>query len=101
MRLLVHRNVDARRNVDNDRMRVDKRKANLLDLHLGAVTDADVVALLLESVGHTPDSIRHQAARESMELAEFGILTLGARDELRAFDLELDAGRDRLFHGAL
>ena len=50
VRLLLDRDVDPRRDVEHDRVRVAEREHDLPALDLGAVADADDVELALEAL---------------------------------------------------
>src|SRR4051812_22516641 len=93
VRLLVDRDVDARRNIEHHRVRVAEREDHLLALQLRAVADADDVELAFEAVGDARDSIGHQTARQAVELAELRIVGLQLRYQVPIFEREGDAGR--------
>ena len=93
MRLLLDRDIDAVRNVEHDRVRVTEREDHLLALDLGAVTHADDVELLLETVGDTRNRVGDQAARQTMELAQLRIVGRELRVQFTVGHLEPDAVR--------
>src|SRR5258706_168149 len=74
VRLLLDRDVDPRRDVEDDCVRIAEREDDLLAFDLGAVADADDIELFLEPVGDPDDRVGDQTSREAMELAPFGIL---------------------------
>src|SRR5918995_1481312 len=53
VRLLVDRNLDSRRDIEHDWVRVPQREHDLLALGFCTVSDADNVELFLEPFGHT------------------------------------------------
>ena len=95
VRLLVDRHVDARRDVEHDRVRVAERELDLLALQLGAVADADDVELLLEALGDAGDGVGDEAARQAVELAQLAILAHRLRQQRAVFGCEDDARRQR------
>src|SRR5207253_187157 len=101
VRLLVDGDINPGRNVEGHDMRVAEGENHLLALELRAVADADDVEVLAEAFGDTADRVRHQAAREAVELAELLVLTQRARVQLIAVDLESDTRRQRLAQLAL
>ena len=101
MRLLLNRDVNARRHVEHDRVRVPEREHDLLASELGAVADTDDVQLALEAFGDAEHAVRGEAAREAVKLAELRILAHQRRLELAVDDLEGDAGRNPLRQLAL
>src|SRR5882724_2979124 len=66
VRLLVDRDVDPVRDIEDDRVRVPEREDDLLALHLGAIADADDVELALEAVGDAEHRVGDQRAREAV-----------------------------------
>src|SRR4051794_3360726 len=96
VRLLVDRDVDPVRDVEDDRVRVAEREDHLLALDLSAVADTDDVELFLVAVGHAGDGIGDEAAGEAVELAELRVLGRNPGDQLTVGHLEVDAGRERL-----
>ncbi len=74
---------------------------DLLALQLRAVADTDDVELLLEAIGHTGNGVRHQAAGETVELAQLIVFARELGHERAGVLREQDARRQRLTQLAL
>src|SRR5512145_1158931 len=96
VRLLVDRDVDALRDIEHDRVRIAQRKDDLLALQLRTIPDADDVEVLPEALGHAANGVRDQTARQSVKLAERGVLLERPCLEVITVHLEPDARRQRL-----
>src|SRR5687768_4513041 len=96
VRLFIDRDVDARRHVKQDRMRVAERQDDLLALHFRTVADTDDIELALPPIGDANDGVIHQTARKTVELVQGALFTGLACQQLPLFDHRADAWRQRL-----
>src|SRR4029453_7234118 len=94
--LLVHRDINARRNVQDDGVRVAQRKHHLLAFQLRTIADAHDVELFLEAFGDAVNCIGHQAPGKPMKLAQLLVFPIGPGHEFGALHRELDARRNAL-----
>src|SRR6185369_3517433 len=93
--------VDARRDVEDDGVRVAQGENHLLALELRAVADADDVELFLEAFGDALHRVRDEAARQPVVLRQVRVGGRPLRLKRAVRELEVDAGRKRLPHLAL
>ena len=67
-------------------------KTTCLPLDLSSVSHPYDIELALEAFGHTGHRVRHEAPRQTMELAELGIVGRSLRMKVSVLQLEADAG---------
>src|SRR3954447_11898310 len=96
VRLLVDRHVDPGRDVEHHGMRVAECEVHLLAPDLGAVPDTDDIEIFTKALGDAADGVRDQAARQTVELPQFGAFVKGLCLEVIAVHLEADAPRQHL-----